>query len=69
MAPFSKTAMSVVPPPMSMESTPSSFSSGVSTASAVAICDSTVPRTLTLAFFRQSSRFLVAVSEPVMIWI
>ena len=44
--PRSKIARSVVPPPMSTSATPSSFSSGVSTASLAASCSSTVSATL-----------------------
>ena len=60
--------MSVVPPPMSTSATPSSFSSGVSTASAAPICSTTVSMTPTPARFTHDTRFCVAVVALVTMW-
>ncbi len=66
--PRSKIAKSVVPPPMSTTATPSSRSSGVSTASAAAICSSTVSTTVTPARFTQAMRFCMDAAPPVTMW-
>jgi hypothetical protein len=61
-------AKSVVPPPMSTSATPSSFSSGVSTASLAASCSSTVSTTATPARFTQATMFCVDEALPVTTW-
>ena len=61
-------ARSAVPPPMSSSATPSSFSSGVSTASAAASWPITVSTTSRPARFTQATRFWVEVEAPVTMW-
>src|SRR5687768_11676003 len=63
--PRSKIATSAVPPPMSTSATPSSFSSGVSTASAAASCSITGSATATPARLTQATMFCVDDTEPV----
>ena len=54
-----------MPPPMSTSATPSSFSSGVSTASAAASCSITVSTTVTPARFTHATMFCVDDTAPV----
>ena len=63
--PRSKIARSAVPPPMSTSATPSSFSSGVSTASAAASCSITVSTTCTPARLTHATMFCVDDTAPV----
>ena len=66
--PRSKIARSAVPPPMSTSATPSSFSSGVSTASAAASCSITMSTTVTPARFTHETMFCVDEAAPVTMW-
>src|SRR5688572_13473678 len=63
--PRSKIATSAVPPPTSTSATPSSFSSGVSTASAAASCSMTVSATVTPARLTHATMFCVDEIAPV----
>ena len=60
--------MSVVPPPMSMSTTPSSFSSAKSTASAEAIGSSTTSCTASPARFTERTTFCTDVTAAVTMW-
>ncbi len=65
---WEKMAMSTVPPPKSRRATPSSFSSGVKTASAEATDSSTMSRTSRPARWAQRTRFWALVMAPVTMW-
>ncbi len=67
-APRLKMARSVVPPPTSTSATPSSFSSAVSTASAAAICSSTISATSMPARLTQLVMLLSVGIAPVTMW-
>src|SRR4030095_8089227 len=68
MAPSRNNAMSVVPPPMSMRTTPSSFSSGNSTASAEAIGSSTTSCTVRPARLTARTTFCTEGTAAVTVW-
>ena len=64
-APWVNTAMSVVPPPMSMRQTPRSFSSSVRVAWLEASCSSTMSSTARPQRWMHFSMFWAALSAPV----
>ena len=67
MAPSTKMAMSVVPPPMSIRATPSSFSSAERTASEEASCSRTMSATSTPARLQLLMMFWALATAPVTI--
>ena len=68
MVPLRNSAMSVVPPPMSTSATPSSRSSGESTASLEAIGSSTMSITLRPARLQHFTTFWAEVTAAVTMW-
>ena len=69
MEPSAKTAMSVVPPPMSTRQTPSSRSSSARAASAEASGSSTMSTTLSPALLAHFTMFWALVTAAVTMWI